>query len=127
MGGDDIGDVSMLVFRPTPEMPVALLSVFTACMDALHRKATSAVPGCARIVLVLPGMSRPSATSRYLAGRNSPRGEIVSDGDGNTQLVAFGCLDVTAWMTARGFLTAAVNGVPVTRPDPEEGATDAPS
>lgn len=108
-----VGDVNLLQLTPTMEMPADLRPIFAACMDAIRRKATSAAPGPARVMLVLPGMSKASATSRHIAGRNSPRGEIVSDGGGNTQIVAFGCLDLTAWMTARGWLTGAINGVPI--------------
>ncbi len=105
-------DVNLLVMKPTPAMPPNLLSIFNAAITAIQQKQVSAVPGPARITLVLKGMSKPSAVSRYLAGRNSPKGEIVADGDGNTQLVAFNCLDLTAWMTANGFLTATINGQP---------------
>lgn len=107
-----VEDVNSLILRPTAKMPANLLDIFDQCITAIKQKAESAVPGPARIVLVLPGMSKPSAVSRHLAGRNSPKGEIVADGDGNTQLVAFNCLDLTAWMTANGFLTATISGQP---------------
>lgn len=112
-------DVSLLMFRPTPAMPPSLRGIFDGCIKSIQQKQASAVPGPARITLVLPGMSEPSATRRYLVGRNSPKGEIVSDGDGDTQLVTFDCLDLTAWMTANGFLTAEINGQPY--PAPAEG------
>jgi hypothetical protein len=105
-------DVNLLVLNPTPAMPANLRQIFDQCIKAIQQKQTSPVPGPARITLVLSGMSKPSAVVRHLAGRNSPKGEIVADGDGNTQLVSFNCLDLTAWMTANGFLTAEINGQP---------------
>lgn len=110
----EIRDVNYLEFRTTPTCPPNLIAIYHRAVDAIEQKKSSAVPGPARIVLVLPGMSKPSAATRFLAGRNSPRGEIVADGDGNTQLVSFECLDLLAWMTARGFLAATANGTPVT-------------
>lgn len=98
-----------LAFRPTPKLPENLKPVFTAAVKALERGLTDP----ARITLVLPGMSKPSAVRRSLAGRYSPMGEIVADGDGNTQLVAFKCLDLLAWMAARGFLNVATAAKPV--------------
>ncbi len=109
----EIHDINSLILKPTAEMPENLLVIFHRCMDAIEQKKTSLVPGPARIVLVLPGMSKASASARHLLGRNSPKGEIVSDGDDNTQLVSFECLDLTAWMAAKGFLKANVNGEPI--------------
>lgn len=105
-------NVNLMVLRPTATMPPNLLTIFNATVRAIEQKQASAVPGKARIQLALKGMSKPSAVSRHLAGRNSPKGEIIADGDGNTQLVSFDCLDLTAWMTANGFLTAEINGQP---------------
>lgn len=109
MSDIEVKDLNMMVLKPTPKMPPNLRAIFDRCMHALQHRI---LPGPARITLVLPGMSKPSATVRHLAGRNSPKGEIVADGDGNTQLVSFGCLDLTAWMTANGFLSAEINGQP---------------
>lgn len=106
----NIGDANLLMLRPTAKMPSNLSVVFNRCVDAIQQKSASAVPGPARVALVLKGMSKPSAVSRFLAGRYSPKGEIVADGDRNTQLVAFTCLDLLAWMTAQEFLTAEING-----------------
>jgi hypothetical protein len=111
-------DMSVMMLRPTGAMPPNLLAIFHAAEDAIHRKQVSAVPGPARIVLVLPGMKRASATHRHLAGRKSPKGEIVADSDGDTQLVSFECYDLTAWMVANGFLTAEINGVPYPPKEP---------
>lgn len=110
-------DANLVVLRPTPAMPPNLLAIFNASISAIQQKQASAVPGPPRITLVLKGMSKPSAVSRHLAGRNSPKGEIIADGDGGTQLVSFECLDLTAWMTANGFLAAEING----QPYPPEG------
>ena len=99
-----------MAFKTTDICPPSLIGVFQAAVQAIQRRH---MPGPARITLVLNGMSKPSANSRRLAGRKSPLGEIVSDGDGNTQLVAFECMDLLAWMTANGFLSASNATLPV--------------
>jgi hypothetical protein len=89
-----------LKFTWHPTAPPNLRSVFDACVKQIaHPLSTGGV------ALVLPGMKRASQTHRHLAGRNSPKGEIVADGDGDTQIVSFRALDVLAWMTANRFCT----------------------
>lgn len=105
-----MNDTHLMMLRPTQACPPSMLAIFNQTVKAIQQKAASPVPGPARIVLVLPGMSKPSAVSRHLVGRNSPKGEIVADGEGDTQLVSFGCLDLLAWMTAQKFLSAEVDG-----------------
>lgn len=79
------------MLQETDQMPANLRSVFVAC--GKHE----------RVTLVLKGMRPARQTSRFLAGRGSPKGEIVADGEGNSQLVAFKSVDMLAWMVARGF------------------------
>jgi hypothetical protein len=78
--------------------PPNLRSVFNACVKQMGNPHSYG-----GVSLVLKGMKRASQTHRHLAGRNSPKGEIVADGDGDTQIVRFEASEVLAWMTANKF------------------------
>jgi hypothetical protein len=95
--------VSELHFRIADDAPENIRSIFDRCIQCLQHPLARG-----HLSLVIPGMKPASQQSRYLVGRNSPKGEIVADGDGNTQIVSFKALDILAWMTANKFCTAAI-------------------
>lgn len=96
-----------LEFKLSGDAPENIRSIFKRCIECLAHPLARG-----HLSLVLPGMKPPSQTSRHLVGRNSPKGEIVADGDGNTQIVAFKALDILAWMTANKFCTASESATP---------------
>jgi hypothetical protein len=87
--------------------PPNMRGVFDACIKQMGNQH-----GTGGITLVLPGMKPASQTQRHIAGRNSPKGEIVADGDGNTQLVCFNAVDLLAWMTANKFCSVENHTLP---------------
>lgn len=93
---------------PTPAMkftwlagPSSARDIFDSCIKSLANPFSTG-----SLALVIKGMSRASQQTRHLAGRNSPKGEIVADGDDDTQIVSFKALDILAWMTANKLCTA---------------------
>jgi hypothetical protein len=85
-------------FEWSQTAPENLKPIFFACVKSMGNPLSAG-----GIPLVLKGMKPVHQTHRYLAGRKSPKGEIVSDSDGGAQIVCFKATDVLAWMTANKF------------------------
>ena len=83
-----------LKFTWVPNSPANLKPIFDRCLVSIESTEMK------KITLVVPGMSKPSAAKRRLAGVKSPLGEIVSDSDGNSQIVCFDAMEVLAWLVA---------------------------
>lgn len=71
-------------------------------LKAIFQRAVKVPDG--RIQLVVPGIGK--GVTRYLAGRQSPRGEIIAEVE-DGQLVVYKSLDLLAWMTAHGYCVAS--------------------
>lgn len=94
-------DVTELKLTLSATAPPNLRPIFDTCLKQLSNPLSAG-----RLSLVLRGMKPAHQTHRYLCGRKSPKGEIVADGDGDTQIVSFKAIEVLAWMTAHKFCTA---------------------
>jgi hypothetical protein len=85
--------------------PSNVKQIYDACIRSIQSHAsTGSIP------LVLAGMKPASQHSRHLVGRNSPKGEIVADGDSNSQIVSFKVIDLLAWLVANKFCEYEVLG-----------------
>lgn len=89
-------------FTWNPTAPPNLRSIFDACVKQIGNPLSAG-----GVSLVLGGMKPAHQKHRHLAGQNSPKGEIVSDSDGDTQIVRFKAVEVLAWLTAHKFCSAA--------------------
>jgi hypothetical protein len=89
-----------LEFRMHATTPANLRPIFDACVKQMGNPLSGG-----GISLVLGGMKPAHQTRRHLAGRNSPKGEIVSDSDGDTQIVSFKATEVLAWMVANKWVS----------------------
>jgi hypothetical protein len=81
-------------------------AIYDRCIEVIKHPIVGGVN--ATLTLVVQGRRPAHQTRRTLVGRNSPTGEIVADGDGNTQLVAFKAMDILAWMTAMKMCEAII-------------------
>lgn len=75
-------------------------------IQQLAQVAANRVNSGGKILQLVMPYSKRTHRYRYLAGRKSPRGRVL--GDGNTgEIVNFDALDVFAWCAANGAHVAA--------------------
>ena len=100
-------------FTLLPGCPEKIQQFFWECERRLRDRAGYAASGLpivtpARIQFIMPGLKPAHQLGRYLAGRNSPLGEIIDDcinaKDG--QIVSFDAVEVLAWIVANKWAKA---------------------
>jgi hypothetical protein len=68
--------------------------------ERINHRQTIKVPGDAGIQLVMPHRNY-HADTRYLAGKNSPKGNYLSHCK-EGEIITFNAIDVLAWCVAKG-------------------------